>query len=57
MHNLHKPTGSSKEKMVANKTPKANSKQSNKNKQTLLTEVAVNALFLFYFFCFNDRLR
>ena len=37
MPNLHKPTESSKHKMVANKKPKATQKQSNKNKVTLLT--------------------
>ena len=37
MSNLQKPPESSKDKMVANKISKVNSKQSNKNKGTLLT--------------------
>ena len=38
MPNLQKPPESSKDKMVTNKTPKASSQQSNKNKQTLKTQ-------------------
>ena len=38
MPNLPKPPESSNDKMVANKTPKVNSKQSDKNKETLLTQ-------------------